>query len=94
MYGQYDDLFFSGRGFGNPVFLKPHFGHPVKKILAKTLFRGICPRNLGPDVKLYEPWLGMGMYMNYQPEHFKSVSFSLSCVGSTVGAAEDCPYLP
>ena len=29
--------FFSARGFGHPVFLKPHFGHPVMKILAKTL---------------------------------------------------------
>ena len=29
--------FFSVRGFGHPVFLKPHFGHPVMKILAKTL---------------------------------------------------------
>ena len=28
---------FSARGFGHPVFLKPHFGHPVMKILAKTL---------------------------------------------------------
>ena len=31
VYGQYDDLFFSVRGFGHPVFLKPHFGHPVMK---------------------------------------------------------------
>ena len=38
VYGQYDDLFFSAREFGHPVFLKPHFGHPVMKILAKTLF--------------------------------------------------------
>ena len=29
--------YFSVRGFGHPVFLKPHFGHPVMKILAKTL---------------------------------------------------------
>ena len=29
--------FFSARGFGHPVFLKPHFGHPVMKILAKSL---------------------------------------------------------
>ena len=29
--------FFSVRGFGHPVFLKPHFGHPVMKMLAKTL---------------------------------------------------------
>ena len=29
--------FFSTRGFGHPVFSKPHFGHPVMKILAKTL---------------------------------------------------------
>ena len=29
--------FFSVRGFGQGVFLKPHFGHPVMKILAKTL---------------------------------------------------------
>ena len=28
---------FSVRGFGHPVFLKPYFGHPVMKILAKTL---------------------------------------------------------
>ena len=28
---------FSVRGFGHPVSLKPHFGHPVMKILAKTL---------------------------------------------------------
>ena len=26
------------KGVGHPVFLKPHFGHPVMKILAKTLF--------------------------------------------------------
>ena len=38
IYGQYGDLFFfSGGGFGHPVFSKPHFGHPVMKILAKTL---------------------------------------------------------
>ena len=30
--------FFSVRVFGHPVFLKPHFGHPVMKILAKTLY--------------------------------------------------------
>ena len=29
--------YFLVRGFGHPVFLKPHFGHPVMKILAKTL---------------------------------------------------------
>ena len=29
--------FLSVRGFGHPVFLKPHFGRPVMKILAKTL---------------------------------------------------------
>ena len=29
--------YFSTRGFGHPVFMKPHFGHPVMKILAKTL---------------------------------------------------------
>ena len=29
VYGQFDDLFSSVRGFGHPVFLKPHFGHPV-----------------------------------------------------------------
>ena len=28
---------FSVRGFGHPVSLKPHFGHPVMEILAKTL---------------------------------------------------------
>ena len=28
---------FSARGFGHPVFLKPQFGHPVMKILAKSL---------------------------------------------------------
>ena len=32
---------FSARGFGHPVSLKPHFGHPVMKILAKTLDRVI-----------------------------------------------------
>ena len=32
--------YFSVRGFGHPVFLKPHFGHPVMKILAKTLLGG------------------------------------------------------
>ena len=39
-------LFFSVRGFGHPVFLKPHFGHPVMKILAKTLCYG-TPGNDG-----------------------------------------------
>ena len=29
--------FFSVRGFGHPVFMKTYFGHPVIKILAKTL---------------------------------------------------------
>ena len=33
----------SVRGFGHPVFLKPHFGHPVMKILAKTLVEDINP---------------------------------------------------
>ena len=28
---------FSVRGFGHPVSLKPHYGHPVMEILAKTL---------------------------------------------------------
>ena len=37
VYGQYNDDFFSVRGLGHPVVLKPHFGHPVMKILAKTL---------------------------------------------------------
>ena len=35
--------YFSMRGFGHPVFLKPHFGHPVTKILAKTLPAGVLP---------------------------------------------------
>ena len=37
VYGQYAGFFFAVKGFGHPVFLKPHFGHPVMKILAKTL---------------------------------------------------------
>ena len=38
--------FFSVRGFGHPVFLKPHFGHPVMKILAKTLLEGLMRNSL------------------------------------------------
>ena len=38
---------FSARGFGHPVFLKPHFGHPVMKILAKTLPEASAWRNNG-----------------------------------------------
>ena len=34
--------FFSVRGFGHPVFLNPHFGHPVMNILAKTLMCGLA----------------------------------------------------
>ena len=34
--------YFSVRGFGHPVFLKPHFGHPVMKILAKNLHPHDC----------------------------------------------------
>ena len=36
--GQYMMTYiFSVRGFGHLVLLKPHFGQPVMKILAKTL---------------------------------------------------------
>ena len=34
---------FSVRVFGHPVFLKPHFGHPVMKNLAKTLPHTLLP---------------------------------------------------
>ena len=37
--------YFSMRGFGHPVFLKPHFGHPVMKILTKTLIIAFNPSN-------------------------------------------------
>ena len=42
---------FSARGFGHPVFLKPHFGHPVMKILAKTLAQGSGPNDTRASVK-------------------------------------------
>ena len=43
--------FFSARGFGHPVFLKPDFGHPVMKILAKTLPVGtVGPRTYWCDL--------------------------------------------
>ena len=45
--------FFSVRGFGHPVFVKPHFGHPVMKILAKSL-SGIYVKN---DEWMKNAWL-------------------------------------
>ena len=37
VYDQYNNLLFLQWGGLDTVFLKPHFGHPVMKILAKTL---------------------------------------------------------
>ena len=35
------------KGFGHPLFVKPHFGHPVMKILAKTLVCIFKKKNIG-----------------------------------------------
>ena len=42
VYGQYNELLFFSEGVWTPCphSLKPHFGHPVMKILAKTLLSG------------------------------------------------------
>ena len=36
---------FSNRDFGRPKFLKSQFGHPVMKILAKSLIYGVNKGN-------------------------------------------------
>ena len=57
--------FFTVRGFGHPVFLKPHFGHPVMKILAKTL---LLPTNskchLCPNIKIPFMAAGVNIFMH------------------------------
>ena len=55
--------YFSVRGFGHPVFLKPHFGHPVMKILAKTLSSSNISSHLSEHEK--EIVIGPNMYSMY-----------------------------
>ena len=47
VYCQYDDLFFFSEGVRTP-----HFGHPVMKILAKTLLMGCHLDSFCDDLQL------------------------------------------
>ena len=53
VYSQYDELYFFSEGVWTPCLLEPHFGHPVMKILAKTLLEITISQwtyDNGPDV--------------------------------------------